>query len=45
MRLSTMTVYRLLRSSSLPSRREGNRYLIRPADVDAYLANSYFRAV
>lgn len=38
LRVSTMTVYRLIRSSELASLRVGKGYRIRPADLDRYLA-------
>ncbi len=37
MRVSTMTVYRLIRSGSLRAIRVGNHFRIREADLDAYL--------
>jgi len=45
MRVSNMTVYRLIRSGSLKALRVGNRYVLREADVHAYLTESYFRVV
>jgi excisionase family DNA binding protein len=45
MRVSSMSVYRLIRSGSLNAQRVGNRYLVQEADVHAYLSESYFRVV
>ncbi|MGH2719302.1 MAG: helix-turn-helix domain-containing protein [Actinomycetota bacterium] len=45
MRVSNMTVYRLIRSGSLKALRVGNRYVLQEADVHAYLTESYFRVV
>ncbi|HWD08379.1 MAG TPA: helix-turn-helix domain-containing protein [Actinomycetota bacterium] len=45
MRVSNMTVYRLIRSGSLKALRVGNRYVVQEADVHAYLSESYFRVV
>ncbi|HEU5001430.1 MAG TPA: helix-turn-helix domain-containing protein [Actinomycetota bacterium] len=41
MRVSNMTVYRLIRSGTLPAQRVGNRYRVRESDVEAYLRNAY----
>ena len=38
MRVSNMTVYRLIKSGQLPAVRVGKNYRIREADVDRYLA-------
>lgn len=38
MRVSTMTVYRLIRDGQLPAIRVGKHFRIRAADVDAFLA-------
>ena len=38
MRVSTMTVYRLIKAGDLPAVRVGHNYRIRVADVDRYLA-------
>ena len=38
MRVSTMTVYRLIKAGDLPAVRVGHNYRIRGADVDRYLA-------
>ena len=45
MRVSTMTVYRLIKSGELPAVRFGKSYRIDETDVDAYLADRYNRAV
>ncbi len=37
MRVSTMTVYRLIRDGSLPATRVGKNFRIRQRDVDSYL--------
>jgi excisionase family DNA binding protein len=44
MRVSTMTVYRLLKNNELASVRVGKSYRIRADDVDAYLAARYTEA-
>lgn len=38
MRVSTMTVYRLIKAGDLRSTRVGRSYRLRAAEVDAYLA-------
>lgn len=38
MRVSTMTVYRLVKSGELPALRVGHNYRIRGGDVERYLA-------
>lgn len=45
MRVSTMTVYRLIKAGDLPAVRFGKSYRLDEADVDAYLADRYTRAV
>ncbi|HEY8200377.1 MAG TPA: helix-turn-helix domain-containing protein [Actinomycetota bacterium] len=45
MRVSNMTVYRLIRSGALGAVRVGNRYRVRSSDVHKYLDDSYVRAV
>ena len=45
MRVSTMTVYRLIKAGGLPAVRFGKSYRLDEADVDAYLADRYTRAV
>lgn len=37
LRVSTMTVYRLIRSGDLPAVRVGRNYRVRRQDLDAYL--------
>jgi excisionase family DNA binding protein len=37
MRVSNMTVYRLIKAGSLPAIRVGKNYRIRSADLDGYL--------
>lgn len=37
LRVSTMTVYRLIRSGDLPAVRVGRNYRVRAHDLDAYL--------
>ena len=44
MRVSTMTVYRLIKAGELPSVRVGKSHRIREVDVDAYLAKGYTEA-
>ncbi|MFN8038457.1 MAG: helix-turn-helix domain-containing protein [Acidimicrobiales bacterium] len=44
MRVSTMTVYRLIKAGDLASVRVGKSYRIREDDVDAYLAKGYTEA-
>jgi excisionase family DNA binding protein len=43
MRVSTMTVYRLIRSGALPAIRVGKHFRIRVRDLDQYLAAQTFR--
>jgi excisionase family DNA binding protein len=38
MRVSTMTVYRLIKSGELPAIRVGKNYRIRESDVNRYLS-------
>jgi excisionase family DNA binding protein len=38
MRVSNMTVYRLIKSGDLPALRVGKNFRIRESDVDKYLA-------
>lgn len=38
MRVSNMTVYRLIKSGDLPALRVGKNYRIRESDVDRYLS-------
>ena len=44
LRVSNMTVYRLVQSGQLPATRVGRSYRIREEDVDRYLAQQYTRA-
>ena len=44
MRVSTMTVYRLIKSGQLPAVRVGKSYRLREDDVDRYLAQRYTEA-
>jgi len=37
LRVSTMTVYRLIQAGELPARRIGHSYRLRSLDVEAYL--------
>jgi excisionase family DNA binding protein len=39
MRVSNMTVYRLIKDGDLPALRVGKNYRIRESDVDAYLSD------
>ncbi|HVE76595.1 MAG TPA: helix-turn-helix domain-containing protein [Actinomycetota bacterium] len=44
MRVSNMTVYRLIRSGSLRAVQVGNRYRVRESDVHQYLDDHYVKA-
>ena len=44
LRVSNMTVYRLVQSGQLPATRVGRSYRILEEDVDRYLAQQYTRA-
>ncbi|MDQ6615175.1 MAG: helix-turn-helix domain-containing protein [Actinomycetota bacterium] len=44
LRVSNMTVYRLVQSGQLPAIRVGRSYRIRDDDVDKYLAAQYTQA-
>lgn len=44
MRVSTMTVYRLIKAGELASVRVGRSYRIREEDVDAYISRRYTEA-
>jgi len=44
MRVSTMTVYRLIKAGDLGSVRVGKSYRIKEDDVDRYLASRYIEA-
>jgi len=41
LRVSNMTVYRLINAGSIPAVRVGKSYRLTEEDVDAYLAQSY----
>lgn len=45
MRVSNMTVYRLIKGGSLKAVQVGNRYRIRESDVHQYLDDHYVKAV
>jgi excisionase family DNA binding protein len=44
MRVSTMTVYRLIKAGELPATRVGKSYRITETDVDDYLAERFTQA-
>ena len=44
LRVSSMTVYRLIKKGELPAVRIGRSYRLREDDVDAYLAKRYTEA-
>lgn len=44
LRVSTMTVYRLIRSGDLGAVRIGKSYRLRQVDVDGYLARRFTQA-
>jgi excisionase family DNA binding protein len=44
LRVSNMTVYRLIQAGDLPSVRVGRSYRIREDDVDRYLSRQYTEA-
>lgn len=44
LRVSNMTVYRLVQAGQLPAIRVGRSYRIREGDVDKYLASQYTQA-
>jgi excisionase family DNA binding protein len=44
MRVSSMTVYRLIKSGDLPAVRVGKSYRVREEDLDGYLARQYTQA-
>ena len=41
MRVSTMTVYRIIKSGELPAVRVGRSFRVRDVDVDTYLGSRY----
>ncbi len=45
LRVSTMTVYRLIQAGQLSAVRVGKSYRVREDDVDRYLAGTYTQAV
>ena len=44
MRVSTMTVYRLIKAGDLPAVRVGKSYRLREDDIDGYLSRRYTEA-
>jgi excisionase family DNA binding protein len=44
LRVSNMTVYRLINAGELPALRIGKSYRLRDDDVDKYLADRYTKA-
>lgn len=44
LRVSTMTVYRLIKAGELPALRIGKSYRVRPVDLDRFLAARYHEA-
>ena len=44
LRVSTMTVYRLIKAGQLAAVRVGKSYRMREDDVDRYLASTYTQA-
>lgn len=44
LRVSTMTVYRLIKAGQLAAVRVGKSYRVREDDVDRYLARTYTEA-
>ena len=44
LRVSSMTVYRLIKAGDLPAVRVGKAYRIREDDIDRYLADRYTQA-
>lgn len=44
MRVSKMTVYRLIRAGKLPAVQIGKAYRVRENDLEGYLNSSYVRA-
>jgi excisionase family DNA binding protein len=44
MRVSSMTVYRLIKAGDLPAVRVGRSFRVSEADVDTYLASRYTQA-
>jgi excisionase family DNA binding protein len=44
LRVSSMTVYRLIKAGDLPAVRIGRSFRVRETDVDAYLESRYTQA-
>ena len=44
LRVSSMTVYRLIKSGEMPAVRVGKSYRLREDDIDAWLAKQYTEA-
>lgn len=44
LRVSTMTVYRLINSGELPAARIGRSFRLRPEDLDSYLSARFTKA-
>ena len=44
LRVSTMTVYRLIKGGQLPAARVGKSYRVSEEDVDRFLASTYTEA-
>ena len=44
LRVSAMTVYRLIKSGDLPAVRVGRSFRVAESDVDTYLASGYTQA-
>lgn len=44
LRVSNMTVYRLINAGTLPAVRVGRSYRLREEDIDSYLASSFTEA-
>lgn len=44
LRVSNMTVYRLINAGALPAVRVGRSYRLREEDIDSYLASSFTEA-
>ena len=44
LRVSTMTVYRLIKAGDLPAVRVGKSYRVREDDIDRYLSSRYTQA-
>ena len=44
LRVSTMTVYRLINGGELPAVRIGRSFRLRPEDLDRYLAERFTKA-